>query len=233
MLFIDVEKRCLVYGSINNKYMALSYVWGQVATMQTTVASLARMLTPGAIDLQMDTPGFPLPRTIRDFLRLVQLLGGRYAWVDALCIVHDAPDMDDQLNAMAAIYAGAYLTVISKGTDANFGLPGIGSGARPRSRASRPLHLPNLTVLLDDWSTAPSPLTAGIAEVGRSKRLCSAGEPCTFGTYISPSESLDWIERHPEYHIRDWGYLGLGMSASVGPTCGGGANLSKNTTPDD
>ncbi|KAK8127181.1 heterokaryon incompatibility [Apiospora sp. TS-2023a] len=231
MLFIDTEDKCLVYGSLDDKYIALSYVWGQVATVRTTVSGLSRMTKPGAIEYDIRTPDFPLPETVRDIMRLACLLGVRYAWVDALCIVQYAPDKADQLNAMASIYAGAYLTVISEGNDAGFGLPGIGSGARARSRPCRQLPLPGMTLMVDEstedediipmkapgtWETRGWTLQEAVFS-RRALTFHHNGivswrcKKCLWlETKIKPSERLEWAEQNREYVLKDWRYFGLG-----------------------
>ncbi|KAK7981329.1 Heterokaryon incompatibility [Apiospora saccharicola] len=229
ILFIDAEKKCLVYGSLDDRYMALSYVWGQVATVRTTESSLARMTEPGVIGYDTHDSDCSLPATIRDFIRLANLLGVRYAWVDALCIVEDAPDKVDQLHAMASIYDGALLTVISEGTDADFGLLGIGSGARPRNRACNQLRIPGVTMVIEDdvydpfipttnprtWETRGWTLQEALFSrraltfhhdgiVSWRCRKCSWSE-----TKNQPSEREDWAEKNPSSRIEDWRYLGL------------------------
>lgn len=225
ILLVDVEQRCLAYGTLNDKYLALSYVWGQSPTVRTTVAALQLMMTPGIIDYDSSDPELLLPETIRDLMRLAQLIGVRYVWADALCIVQDAPDLNEHLNSMAAIYASAYLTIISEGTDADFGLPGIGNGARLRSRACRPLELPGLTVLLDDnmippkkprtWEkrgwTFQEALACGRAVIFEHGGTVSwkCGKEFWSETHIKPSELSDWRYEDVNGNDPDWRYFGL------------------------
>ncbi|KAH8202521.1 hypothetical protein TruAng_003329 [Truncatella angustata] len=227
MLLVDIEQRCIVYGSLENRYIALSYVWGNVTTIRTTFANLDRMMTPGSINYDAPTSDseMPLPETLRDLMRLARVLSVRYVWVDALCIVQDAPDMIDHLNGMATIYASAFLTVISEGTDANFGLPGIGLGARSRKRACRPLELPGMTVLLNDNMIPPNKpriwekrgwtfqegLFCGRALIFEYGGTVSwkCGREFWDETYAMASESLDWVYDDPKDGAPDWRYFGL------------------------
>jgi hypothetical protein len=122
---VDVERLCLVQAKAGDRYVALSYVWGQVECAQAMRSNLEHLQQPGAIS---DSGGnLVIPRTIRDAIRLVVLLGERLMWVDSLRIVQDdAESKHVQLNEMASIYANAYVTVIAaNGWDANHGLRGI------------------------------------------------------------------------------------------------------------
>ena len=75
-----------------------------------------------------------IPKTIRDTISLVDQLGIPYLWVDSLCIVQDESESKHaQIQAMAGIYANAYVTVIAgNGWDANHGLRGIQGVTEPR-----------------------------------------------------------------------------------------------------
>ena len=65
-----------------------------------------------------------LPRTIRDAMTLTALLGERYLWVDALCIIQDHPEKDAQLQAMDKVYSeAAWSLVAASATSANSCLP--------------------------------------------------------------------------------------------------------------
>lgn len=74
-------------------------------------------------------------RTIRDSIELVKLLGERYLWVDALCIVQDdGASKHHQITNISSIYAAAKLTIISaQAADAWHGLRGLENISEPRS----------------------------------------------------------------------------------------------------
>ena len=109
------------------EYIALSYVWGEDKMgfpMPTTLKSSITLDEDGR-----ETALLPdrLPQTIRDAMRVTQLLNFRYLWVDSLCIIQDDPkDKDAQIPRMDAIYHSASLTIAAtSGEHADCGLPGI------------------------------------------------------------------------------------------------------------
>ncbi|KAI9170785.1 hypothetical protein HJFPF1_00258 [Paramyrothecium foliicola] len=67
------------------------------------------------------------PRTIRDAMAVVKLLGEKYLWVDAVCIIQDDEEMrHDTIHNMNAVFANATLTIVAAdGGDANAGLRGV------------------------------------------------------------------------------------------------------------
>ena len=83
------------------RYLTWSYVWGSQAQRLTLTRANHRILNKkGGIKLD------DLSRTIRDAAVVVQMLGERYLWVDALCIVQDDQgDLAAQLSLMGQIYA--------------------------------------------------------------------------------------------------------------------------------
>ena len=127
---IDVVKGSLVPAEAEYQYAALSYVWGQTETVRTSTDNLAYLLEEGSIFARERL----LPKTIRDTIGLVRLLGINYLWVDCLCIVQDDAEMKHaQIQEMAMVYAQAYVTIIAaNGWDANHGLRGIRNVTEPR-----------------------------------------------------------------------------------------------------
>ncbi len=75
-----------------------------------------------------------IPTNVRHVMRIVQLLGYRYLWVDALCILQDdeAAKQSD-IGNMAAIYATAVATIIAGDGDADDGILGLRGVSPPRS----------------------------------------------------------------------------------------------------
>lgn len=142
LYLIDVEAECLISTSARLRYVALSYVWGQVTTFTTNRKNVQSLQRPGA--LQVSSVSKLIPQTIRDAMRLMICLEEKYLWVDSLCIVQD-DDTTKQLylNAMPAIYANAYFTIVAAdGINAAHGLRGIGCGTQPRSVSHTRIEFP-------------------------------------------------------------------------------------------
>lgn len=134
LYLIDVELGCLVPAQAEFEYIALSYVWGGVSSLQAKLENLQVLQVPGVL-LNHSDLYLQIPRTIRDTMGLVAVLGKRYLWVDCLCICQDDKDSKhSQLQIMGDIYQNAFLTVIAAdGWDANHGLRGIAGVSEPRS----------------------------------------------------------------------------------------------------
>ena len=139
---IDVVEGCLVSANIETRYVALSYVWGNFNTIQTTKGNFMYLQKPGSIDVSVGN--LKVGKTIEDAISLVSLLGERYLWVDRLCIVQD--DLDTKqgfLNAMGSIYANAYFTIVAAdGHHADHGLRGLGHGSQDRSVGCNIIRFP-------------------------------------------------------------------------------------------
>lgn len=75
-----------------------------------------------------------IPRTILHAIQLTELLGERYLWCDALCVLQDDENKHIELANMASIYVNASLTIIAANSDnANHGLPGLRGVSSPRT----------------------------------------------------------------------------------------------------
>ncbi|KAK3370751.1 heterokaryon incompatibility protein-domain-containing protein [Lasiosphaeria ovina] len=130
---IDVVQGCLVPATSDEKYFALSYVWGKSMGASKTLRSnyearqQARSLSAVA-----------LPRTIKDAMALARELGERFLWVDAVCMVQDnAEEMARDIPNMDIVYGQAFATIVGlHGDDADAGLPGV----MPGTRAPQPVE---------------------------------------------------------------------------------------------
>jgi hypothetical protein len=120
ILLIDTGRLCLVKARTSYRYIALSYVWGQVPQFPTTSVNLESLLQPNSL-----LPVWhKLPRTIREAIDLTDRIGERFLWVDSLCIVQDDASLKHhQLQLMAEIYNSATATFIAcAGSHANISL---------------------------------------------------------------------------------------------------------------
>ncbi|KAJ6781376.1 hypothetical protein PWT90_04322 [Aphanocladium album] len=130
---IDAADRCLVRAKPEDRYVALSYVWGpglrhngQDAPVQLLKDNLDGWLTA--------LPEHNVPQTISDAIWLARKLGLRHIWIDRMCIVQDDEAVkENHIRHMAYVFANAYLTIVAAHNDVNTGLLPL----NPR-RPSRP-----------------------------------------------------------------------------------------------
>lgn len=129
---IDVRSQCLVRAPDGCSYVALSYVWGNQRALQTLLSNQDQLQQPGSLSLSTWEP--PISTTTRNAMGVVNLLGERYLWVDALCIVQDDESQKHrELARMGAIYANASVTIMAvQGEHANCGLRGFRGISEPR-----------------------------------------------------------------------------------------------------
>lgn len=85
-------------------YIALSYCWGGDSNATTTSKNLHDRLA--------GIEESSLPNLIRDVVHFTRLIGVRYLWIDALCIIQDDKiDWRRESARMADLYTGAYFTI--------------------------------------------------------------------------------------------------------------------------
>lgn len=91
---------------VQEKYVALSYCWGDVDSPRTILTNL---------DIwTQDLPFSLLPQTIQDAVLVTKELGLNYLWVDRFCIVQDDEVAKAQeISRMAQIYGAAYVTILA------------------------------------------------------------------------------------------------------------------------
>ncbi|PBK93271.1 HET-domain-containing protein [Armillaria gallica] len=96
---------------IEDKYVALSYVWGCKEQPHCTTRQ----------NLDSYVEGIPLeyiPTTIMDALKVTRTLGLRYLWVDAFCIMQDSKDdKAREIKQIRRIFRNAYLTIVAASAD--------------------------------------------------------------------------------------------------------------------
>ncbi|KAF2134000.1 HET-domain-containing protein [Dothidotthia symphoricarpi CBS 119687] len=129
---IDLKHGCIRHVALEVRYVALSYVWGQLPMFKLQMHNYERLLQKGSLEgIRND-----LPRTINDAIELVKAMGERFLWVDALCLVQDdAEDVSLGIEMMNSIYHGSYFTIAAaSGSDANAGLPGVGQSDESKQR---------------------------------------------------------------------------------------------------
>lgn len=147
---IDTTNQCIVSrrwwrlldSSAHQDYVALSYVWGDVQQSYVPAGGAYSALTKKGALLELKPP-----KTIVDAMQLIQRLGLRYLWVDALCIKQDDfSDKEEQIARMGSVFQSALFTIIAaSGSDCDAGLPGIRSGTRFKQQ--RLVSAGNITLL--------------------------------------------------------------------------------------
>jgi Heterokaryon incompatibility protein (HET) len=124
MRLINVNTRRIVFAEPESRYIALSYVWGQMSRPMVKLTKRMVRENSGS-DESIPLPD-NLPKTIEDAIYVTKELGYDCLWNDALCIVQDDNrDLEAQTNSMDIIFSRARLTIVaSSGSNADAGLPG-------------------------------------------------------------------------------------------------------------
>jgi heterokaryon incompatibility protein (HET) len=87
-----------------DRYAALSYRWGTSPSLRTLKSNIS--------SLHKAIPMSTLPHTLRDAIIITRLLGLRYLWIDALCIIQDCEeDWNTQSTKMGRIYANSWICI--------------------------------------------------------------------------------------------------------------------------
>ncbi|KAK0712289.1 heterokaryon incompatibility protein-domain-containing protein, partial [Apiosordaria backusii] len=112
----DSKRKLTVTEGLRGTYTTLSHRWGSKALVQTTRANLSNHQQGVGLE--------KLPKTFEDAIKLTQMIGVPYIWIDSLCIIQDDPqDWANEARQMGAIYERSYLTIAaSSGVDSKSGL---------------------------------------------------------------------------------------------------------------
>ncbi|KAL4730912.1 hypothetical protein ACLX1H_002954 [Fusarium chlamydosporum] len=128
---IDIERECLVPGSVEGNYVALSYTYGDRIGRLINATVRERLQVPHA--LRDPLLSEYIPAILLKAAYLASTTGERYLWVDAVCIPHENKESaTNQLRLMGAIYANAILTIIAADGDSLTGLAGLKGVSEPR-----------------------------------------------------------------------------------------------------
>lgn len=89
-------------------YFTMSHCWGSGHVLR---------LTKDKVDeFRAKIPVSELPKAFIDCFDVVRRLGGRYVWIDSLCIVQDDPDdWLSEASQMHAVYSGSHGNICSTG----------------------------------------------------------------------------------------------------------------------
>lgn len=140
---IDVHTRQIVRRCHNDRYIALSYVWGKGLDGESFWLAPHEPSPPNT-EINSRTslkhrPRLPavLPQTMEDAITFVNRLEEKYLWIDLFCIdQRNLEEKQRQINSMGQIFASAYLTLVClDGHDADWGLPGV---SRPLLQTNQP-----------------------------------------------------------------------------------------------
>ncbi|KAK0736750.1 heterokaryon incompatibility protein-domain-containing protein, partial [Apiosordaria backusii] len=136
---IDVVERKTVAATSAERYVALSYVWGDGNKFKARLdtGTVAQLMQAGY--LSKDNEDIPL--VIRDAMDMVQAVGLRFLWVDSICITQDDAESQEQIYSMDRIYAGALITIIAlSAAHADEALPGVRLGTRQYTSFVETIH---------------------------------------------------------------------------------------------
>jgi len=132
---VDTEKMSIVRLPPGEDYVTLSYVWGTSEQPRLRSDCYEAWAREGGLrDVN-------IPLTIADAIEVTRVIGQRYLWVDAICIVQDDPcDFERQIRGMHKVYYHSLVTIVAAGgDDVNAGLPGS-SHLRPRVGTAQQIH---------------------------------------------------------------------------------------------
>ncbi|KAI0425865.1 heterokaryon incompatibility protein-domain-containing protein [Xylaria sp. FL1042] len=216
--FIDTKLECIVTPTTEVPFVALSYVWGPVETLQALESNIDNLKLPGSLS---SSSSQVVPQTIRDAIRLCALTGYRYLWVDRVCIIQDSHTMKHQhLQAMAWIYAAAEFTIVAAdGSDVNHGLSGLSQSVEERQKHLIPFPSKSLIKgslwtlggsLLSDtvwssrgWTFQEHVFSRRLLYINKFANWVCASSQWTEALSLSPETSQLMTSKREDYHSAD------------------------------
>ena len=127
---IDVELGCVKDASLNDRYIAMSYVCNLPSMFTLRKDNAEHLYVEGYLKrIRVN-----LPKTINDAIDLVKAIGEKYLWVDSLCLIGDnEDDIALGIRIMNSVFQRSYFTIIAaSGVDANAGLWGVESNTKDK-----------------------------------------------------------------------------------------------------
>jgi len=108
IISIDPEsgkpRLCIPAQSTKGRYVTLSHCWGNFSPLKTEMATLQARMNGITIP--------EMPKTFQHAIRVTQLLGFQYLWIDSLCIIQDSKkDWDLESSRMQEVYENATLNI--------------------------------------------------------------------------------------------------------------------------
>lgn len=194
-------------------YVTLSHTWGEGPSVTATKENLQ--------GLQLAIPTDELPKTFQDAITLTRVMGMRYLWIDALCIVqNDEQDWYRESATMCAVYENALFSISAlSATGSQSGMlvdrsvdqcmidvAGVGTiGVRPKldslGMALQKSKLESRAWCMQERILAPAILHVGPQQCFWECCSCIASETDPSNTILdSPSIAASWI---PSNSTRD------------------------------
>ncbi|ATY65123.1 Heterokaryon incompatibility [Cordyceps militaris] len=151
---IDAADKRLVRAKPDDRYVALSYVWGPQPRAHGDDAP-AQLTKSNLDEWLLALPEQNVPQTIADAVWLARKLGLRHLWVDRMCIVQDDEAVkENHIRHMAFVFANAYLTIVAAHNDVNTGLLPLNvRRPRPPRGGGPPTADHNDLLLASRWNT--------------------------------------------------------------------------------
>ena len=148
---IDVQEMRIHHVGLEKlDYLALSYVWGSVPTLQLLKGNRLELVKPGSLSDRFDE----LPAVVRDAVSFTKDIDYKFLWVDTLCICQDdAETKERQIAGMNTVYDRATMTLVAlEGHDASYGLSGVRPYETPRFQHVENAHQLRMMTLMPNIS---------------------------------------------------------------------------------